>query len=111
MDKQDLNILFICHSGQIRSITARDLFKDRYNTKGIGLYPYPNYNELNPKLEKLLVWSDKIFVMEKYQLKLIEKYYPKYIKKVECLYIKDWYYRNEPYLINLLKEKLKVLTS
>lgn len=108
-EKRDLNVLFICHSGQIRSQTAKDLFADKFNTKALGVYYHPNYDTINPKLEKLLFWADKVFVMKEWMIKdIIEKYFKKYVDKVECLDIGDYYHRDQPLLINILKEKVKI---
>lgn len=100
-----MNVLFICFSATNRSPTAADLFKDKWNTKAFALYPYSDYTKLNPKLEKFLVWADKVYVMKEWMYRKIEENFPKYINKVKNLDIDDIYDKDDPLLINILNEK------
>lgn len=95
-----MNILFVCNQGQNRSKTAEFLFRD-FNTKSAGLY-----NNLLTKEQ--LEWANIMFVMEEFQRREISKRFPEeYMKKrILCLDIPDYYYFNQPELIDILKIKL-----
>ncbi len=100
-----MNVLFVCNQGQNRSRTAAEFFKDRFNTKSVGIY------STNPVTEKQLEWADTIIVMEDHQRTEIGKRFPKqYLKKrILSLGISDVYYYNQPELIELLKTKIDTL--
>jgi len=57
-----MKVLFVCNQNQNRSKTAKDFFRDRFNTKSAGLY-----NE-KPVTEKEISWADTIVVMQDKQL-------------------------------------------
>ena len=98
-----MNVLFICNQNQNRSKTAERVFKDRFKTKSAGLY-----NE-KPVTEKQLGWADKIVVMDESQRSEIAKRFPSaYLKKrIISLNIPDTYHKDQPELINALKEKIE----
>ena len=97
-----MNLLFICNQNKHRSKTAELLFKDKFNTQSAGLY--------NPKplTKKQMNWADTVVVMEEHQREEISKRFPKeYLKKrILCLNIPDFYYYNQPELIDLLRERV-----
>lgn len=96
-------LLFVCNQNVNRSVTAEELFKDRFNTKSAGLY-----ND-KPVTKKQLEWADVIIVMEEAQRGEIARRFPEmYLKKqILCLDILDIYQHNQPELKQLLSAKLK----
>ena len=96
-------ILFICTEGKNRSVTAANLYKTRYDTKSLALIDTPFVNRnLEPELE----WADLIIVMEKWHADTIKSYYPSLSKEIIVLNIPDNYIKNDPNLIQILKESL-----
>ena len=96
-----MNVLFVCNQNENRSKTAEFLFKDRFNTKSAGLFN-------NLLTEEQLKWANLVFVMEEFQRTEISKRFPKeYLKKrILCLDIPDYYYFNQPELVDILKVKI-----
>lgn len=98
-------VLFICNQNEHRSKTAEILFKNQYNTRSAGLFNEKSVteNEIN--------WADIIFVMEESQRSEIAKRFPKsYMKKqILNLEIPDIYQFNQQELINLLKNKMRLI--
>ena len=71
-----MNILFVCSRNKWRSRTAETIFKNnqKHNVKSAG-----TENDARIKVtEKLISWSDLIFVMEKkHRERLKEKFGPR----------------------------------
>ena len=97
-----MNVLFICNQNQHRSVTAEELFRDRFNTESAGLY-----NE-KPVTESQLDWADIIFVMEGFQRTELGKRFPKtYLKKqIISLDIPDMFQYNQEELKDLIKKRM-----
>lgn len=97
-----MKALFICSHSQNRSKTAEEIFKDKFETKSMGLY-----NE-NPVSEKELSWADVVFVMEDAHRKEIAKRFPGLYmeKRILSLNIPDIYYYNQPELVEILRQKV-----
>jgi predicted protein tyrosine phosphatase len=60
-----------------------------------------------PVTRDLIGWADKIFVMEHKHEKAILKIDPSAWRKIEVLNIPDRFYRNQPELKALLKERMQ----
>ncbi|MEM2881746.1 MAG: phosphotyrosine protein phosphatase [Candidatus Bathyarchaeia archaeon] len=97
-------MLFVCTGNMERSPTAEELFRneDGLEVKSAGISPSA------PKFltESLVAWADKIFVMEEVHKEYIAKKCPWAIHKVVVLGIPDIYFRNDPELKRLLRERV-----
>lgn len=95
-------LLFICNAGRNRSITAANIFKDKYLTRSAGV---GEDAELDPSL---LEWADVVYVMEDWQRTRISELFPKeYMKKkIISLDIPDVYSLMQPELVKLLKKSI-----
>ena len=101
-----MKLLFVCTENLQRSPTSEDLFKDskKHDVRSAGT----SYFAIKRINKKDIKWADKIFVMEQHHKNYIEKKFPvSKEKEIIVLNIPDIYYRNDPELINILKEKLK----
>jgi len=92
-------LLFICSLGLQRSPTAAEIFKDKYETRSLGIY-----TASKEEMEKALEWADKVFVMEEEHVKFINH-------KVINLQVKDQYFYGDEELIKILKEKVQTYLS
>ncbi|MEK6968583.1 MAG: protein tyrosine phosphatase [Nanoarchaeota archaeon] len=103
--------LFVCTWNVQRSKTAESVFKEL--VRGI---PEVSVNsagtEANVKLggqqltAEMLKQADLVFVMEEDHVFFIKKNFPNSTSKVINLDILNVYYRDDPYLVLQLKEKL-----
>ena len=98
-------VLFVCSGNIHRSPTAANMFRDRkgFEVKSAGT----SIGTLNPVTTELVEWADKIFVMEEEHRKLIVQQFPEAASKITVLDIEDNYYRDDPRLTTILKEKLE----
>ena len=98
-------ILFVCSGNIHRSPTAAKMFKDRegFEVRSAGT----SFGVLNPVGAELIRWADKIFVMEEEHKEIIVRRYPEAALKITVLGIEDNYYRDDPQLKAILKEKLE----
>jgi predicted protein tyrosine phosphatase len=100
------NLLFICSKNQWRSPTAGILFKNHavHNARSAGTSEKARI-KVN---EKLLLWADVIFVMERRHKQLLKNRFSSAIaeKKVIVLDIEDNYRFGDEELVEILKEKL-----
>ncbi len=100
--KRKLKILFICNVNRHRSVTAEEIFADRYETRSAGLYR-------NEVTAQQLEWADVIVTMTEEQRTILTQRFP-----VECskkrlltLDVDDTYLRGDPQLAELLEQKMK----
>lgn len=100
-----MRVLFICNQHQNRSTTAEKLFRKRFITRSAGLY-----NE-KPVTEKQIQWADVLVVMEDAQRSELALRFPAlYLqKRILCLDVPDIYRRDQPELIHILRDKIKIL--
>ena len=100
-----MNILFVCNQNQNRSKTAKEIFKNKFNSESAGLY------NKKPVNEKQVSWADTIIVMEDSQRSEIADRFPKQYmqKRILSLNIPDVYHFNQPELVELLKSKINNL--
>mgnify|MGYP001579179846 CR=1 FL=1 len=97
-----MKVLFVCFANLQRSPTAERLFRSKnIETKSAGIDP------LAPVIltQKAIDRADKIFVMEQLQKDFILDNF-KVNKEIIVLDIPDIYYRDDPELIKILKEKV-----
>jgi predicted protein tyrosine phosphatase len=97
-----MKVLFVCNQNKHRSKTAEEIFKDKFETKSVGLFG----GELLD--EKSLLWADVVCVMEDFQRAEIGKRFPSlYLKKkIISLDVPDVYSIGQPELISLLQVKI-----
>ncbi len=98
-----MNILFVCSRNKWRSKTAEDIFKHvaGYNVRSAGTSESARIKVS----EKLLVWADVVFVMEKRHQQILKTKFPLILdsKEILVLDIPDEYqYMNEE-LVEILK--------
>lgn len=98
-----MKVLFICNQNQHRSKTAEELFRNRFETKSVGLF------NSKPVTAKQLSWADVVMVMEEEQRHELSKRFPQlYLqKRVLNLDIPDRYQYNDDSLIRSLKSRMK----
>ena len=98
-------VLFVCSGNIHRSPTAANMFKDHegFEVKSAGT----SFGVSNPVSAELIQWADKIFVMEEEHREIIVRQYPEAASKINVLDIEDNYYRDDPQLKAILKEKLE----
>lgn len=100
------NLLFICSKNQWRSPTAEALFKNNPNhharSAGTSEKARIRVNE------KLLLWADVLFVMQRRHKQLLKERFPLALvnKEVVVLEIEDDYRFGDEELVEILKEKL-----
>ena len=86
-----------------RSVTAEELFRDRFETRSAGLY-----NE-HPVTEEELEWADVVFVMDDVQqTELGKRFLKTYLKKqIISLEVPDMFHHGQKELKDLLEQKMK----
>jgi len=104
------NLLFICSYGQVRSVTAVNM----YGGRSAGLHDrYANEPSKGKKskIEISCEWADRIFMFEdldNYNQKTFAKHYPQFTYKLKVLYIPDDYgVVDHPRLVERIKEAMK----
>lgn len=98
-----MNILFVCSRNKWRSLTAETIFKNsqKHNVKSAG-------TESTARIkvsEKLILWSDLIFVMEKRHKQRLKEKFSSVMdgKEIVVLGIPDDYEYMDVELIEILK--------
>lgn len=100
------NLVFICSKNQWRSPTAEALFKNhpvnKARSAGTSAKARAKVNE------KLLLWADVVFVMERRHKQLLMERFPLALaeKKVIIMEIEDDYRFGDGQLIEILRAKL-----
>lgn len=104
-----MNLLFICSRNRWRSRTAEDLFKRLagYDVRSAGTAESARV-KVN---EKLLIWADVIFVMEReHKKRLKERFSSSFLtKEVIVLHIPDEYRYMDKELVELLNDSVLTL--
>ncbi|RLF08968.1 MAG: phosphotyrosine protein phosphatase [Thermoprotei archaeon] len=97
-------VLFVCTGNMYRSPTAEDLLKSKegFEVKSAGTWPHAPRRVSR----ELIEWADVIFAMEEEHKLYITSIAPEAEGKVVVLGIPDIYDRDDPELIEVLKEKL-----
>lgn len=104
-----MNLLFICSRNKWRSRTAEDLFKRQY---GYDVLSAGTAESARVKVnQKLLMWADVIFVMERKHKKRLQEKFPLNIinKEVIVLNIPDEYQYMDKKLVVLLNHSVLTL--
>ena len=99
-------LLFVCILNLQRSPTAESLFENhkKFEAKSCGIDVFAEKQISKQAVE----WADIIFCMEDIHKNFIVKNFPQtQNKEIIVFNIPDVYYRNDPELIRILKEKLK----
>jgi predicted protein tyrosine phosphatase len=101
-----MNILFVCSRNKWRSLTAETIFKNNqvHNVKSAG-----TENSARIRItEKLVNWSDLIFVMEKKHKQRIKEKFGSVIgnKEIIVLGIQDDFEYMDEELIEILKNSV-----
>ncbi len=98
-------VLFVCSGNIHRSRTAENMFKNRkgFEVRSAGT----SFGVPNPVSAELVQWADRIFVMEEEHREIIVQHHPSAASKITVLGIEDNYYRDDPQLKAILKEKLE----
>jgi predicted protein tyrosine phosphatase len=105
--KHFLNILFICSRNQWRSPTAEAIFKNHPHIRARSAGTEPSARiRVN---EKLLLWADMIFVMEKRHREKLHRSFAGAMsgKDIVVLEIPDEYKFMDDELIEVLQESLQ----
>jgi len=107
----DAKLLFVCSAGILRSATAANLFARKgYNTRCCGTSEYA----LIPLSANLIAWADKIYFVHPknhMEAQLTFQHVPELLNKIQSasvLDIPDIFDYNEPTLLRLLEEQVKV---
>jgi predicted protein tyrosine phosphatase len=100
-----MKVLFVCNQNKHRSKTAEVLFKDLFGTKSAGLY-----NDV-PVTREQVLWADLVVTMEDAQVTKLSEMFPKefMLKKFLNIDVPDIFQFNQPELVELLKEKVRVI--
>lgn len=97
-------VLFVCSGNIHRSQTAQELLKDArgLEVRSAGTFP------LSPRVvsKELVDWADIIFVMEEDHKDAILRICPEAEDKIVVLGIPDRYLRDDPKLVQMLKDRL-----
>lgn len=99
-------VLFVCTVNKLRSPTAEELFKtmDGIEARSAGT----DQDCPNPLTADLVAWADMIVAMESHHREHIRRKFKKdrpVDHRIITLAIPDEYERNDPILIELLREK------
>jgi predicted protein tyrosine phosphatase len=109
MGKRKLNYLFICYANENRSPTAQEVCKKiakeyslEIDASSAGISRGSN----RPLTKEMADQADKISVMEQHMKVTLITEYGQNPGKIVCLDIPDVYVKNDPWLINVLQDKL-----
>ena len=100
-------LLFICSSAIDRSPAAAGLF---INSKQYTAIAAGTHKDTKRKItQRLLDWADVVFVMSEGtngHLTFLKKNFIIRNKKIFDLHVRDMYFKNDPRLIKLLKQRV-----
>jgi predicted protein tyrosine phosphatase len=102
-------VLFVCTANLQRSPTAENLFEGWegvWEAKSAGIMPEPH---CNPLTQELIDWADVIIVMERMHSEYIHANFQRGAGKVHVLNIPDRYFRDDPELIRILRERVPLI--
>ena len=96
-------VLFVCSGNVDRSPTAESLLKGK---EGLEVRSAGTCSGARTIVSRELIeWADVIFVMEEHHKEALEKIDKEAGSKIIVLNIEDIYLKNDPALVNILKEK------
>lgn len=99
-------ILFVCTEGKNRSVTAKELYTGKHETRSIGIWDKKGIM-MNPALEENIAWADELICMEGWQEEIIRSYLDLHDKIIHVLEIPDNFLRGDEELKLLIEEKMK----
>ena len=101
-------ILFVCTANQCRSRTAEDLYcgDPWYQVVSAGTDVSAAEPDEQPVTRELVDWAELIVAMEPYHKKVLNERFPGCESKTVVLHIPDRFYRGDPQLIAILRERL-----
>jgi predicted protein tyrosine phosphatase len=104
-----MRVLFVCTGNYDRSPTAEDMYKGirGLEVKSAGI----SVHAQNPLSKELVKWADVIYAMEELHKTAIVELDPSAETKTVVLDIPDIYFRDQPELKTLLKQKLDHLKT
>jgi predicted protein tyrosine phosphatase len=103
LNPDPLKLLFICSRNQWRSRTAEEIFR---NTPGWSVRSAGTSEQARIRVsEKLLLWADVVFVMEKRHAEILRERFPEASaeREIVCLQILDDYEFMDEALVALLR--------
>lgn len=107
-----MKYLFVCLANMDRSVTAEKVCREMAQERGIEIkvesagLDVEGGRQLTKEIAKS---ADRIFVMEGYMIKRVVEEYGQPVDKLCSLNIPDIYKRDDPELVQSLKEKLESL--
>lgn len=99
-------VLFVCTANLDRSPTVEELFdgwKSVWEAKSAGIVSAPGRNALT---QALIDWADLVLIMQPEHAQHIYAYFKCNPDKVHVLHVSNKYVRNDPELIQELKNKV-----
>ena len=106
LSQDPLKLLFICSRNRWRSRTAEEIFQ---GTLGWSVRSAGTSEQARIRVsEKLLLWSDVVFVMEKRHAEILRERFPDAAadREIVCLQIPDDYEFMDPELVALLQARV-----
>ena len=100
------HILFICSQNKLRSPTAEQVFS---GVEGLEVLSAGTNNDaINPVTPELILWADKILVMEPTHREKLKKKFRAQLngQRIICLGIPDNYEFMDPELVKILLKKV-----
>lgn len=99
-------ILFVCSQNKLRSPTAEHVFSQYAGLEVLSAGT--NNDAINPITPELILWAEKILVMENMHRQKLQKRYRNELngKNIICLGIPDNFEFMDPELIRILKIKV-----
>jgi predicted protein tyrosine phosphatase len=98
-----MKLLFVCTNASMRSPTAAELFARKgHVTRAAGISP----TAVHTVSQKDLDWADRVLCMEEEHKIYLEQNFR--VGEVEVLNVPDAFPRDDPELIRMLEEKVRV---
>lgn len=101
-----LRILFVCTQNMLRSPTGEQIYTrvEGIDARSAGI----SHGAIEVITADLLLWADKVFVMEEHHRRFLEKSFADEVlaKEVICLDIPDIYAYMEASLVRLIRERV-----
>lgn len=100
-------VLFVCFANYDRSPTAQRLFdgwRGKWEARSAGFDPMEGHG--TPLTQELIDWADLVLVMESIHETLLHMDFKCPSHKVGVLGVRDKFHRNDPELIQELRERV-----
>ncbi|MBM3789081.1 MAG: phosphotyrosine protein phosphatase [Acidobacteria bacterium] len=101
-------LLFVCTANRHRSRTAQDIFGEdsRYEVLSAGTDACEDDPDEQPVTADMVDWADLVFVMEEYHRRALSDRLPGCENKIVVLDIPDLFYRGDPRLVEILRQRV-----